>query len=74
MVRDHDSNEWNLRDLQEVIHKEVRVVESELVTSHPPQNLHPTATFHTGAANNPAETNVASQLSCALRILLPYKM
>ena len=40
MVRDHDRNEWNLRDLQEAIQKEVRVFESEFVTSHPPQNLH----------------------------------
>ena len=50
MVREHDSNEWNLSDIQEAIRKEVRVFESELVTSHLPQNLHPTATFHTGAA------------------------
>ena len=64
MVRDHDRNEWNLRDLQEAIRKEVRVFESELVTSHPPQNLHPTATFHTGATNNPSQPNAASQRSC----------
>ena len=63
MVRDR--NEWNLRDLQEAIRKEVRVFESELVTSHPPQNLHPTGTFHTGTTNNPSQPNAASQRSCA---------
>ena len=51
MVRDNDSNEWTLRDLQEAIQKDVQVFESELVTSHPPQSLHPTAAFHTGATN-----------------------
>ena len=65
MVRDHDRNEWNLRDLQEAIRKEVRVFESELATSQPPQNLHPTATFHTGATNNPSQPNTVSQRSCA---------
>ena len=62
MVRDHDSNEWTLRDLQEAIRKEVRVFESELVTSHHPQSLHPTAAFHAGATNQP---NAANQCSCA---------
>ena len=62
MVRDHNSNEWTLRDLQEAIRKEVRVFESELVTSHHPQSLHPTAAFHAGATNQP---NAANQRSCA---------
>ena len=59
MVRDHDSNEWTLRDLQEAIRKDVRVFESELVTSHPPQSLHPTAAFHTGVTNQPNAANQA---------------
>ena len=65
MVRDHDSNGWNLRHHQEAIRKEIYGFESALVTSHPPQNLHPTLTFHTGATNNPSQPNAASQHSCA---------
>ena len=65
MVREHDRNELNLRDLQETIQKEVRVFKSELVTSRPPQHLHPTVIFHTGATNNPFQPNAASQRSCA---------
>ena len=52
MVREHDSNEWNLNDLQEAIRKEVRVFESEFVTNHLSQTPHPTATFHAGARAN----------------------
>ena len=29
MTRGHNSNEWNLRDLQEVTQKEIRVLESD---------------------------------------------
>lgn len=66
MVREHDSNEWNLNDLQEAIRKEVRVFESEFTTNHFPQSLHPTATFHAGArANtNPSKPN-SNQRTCA---------
>ena len=31
------------------------------MTNHPPQNVHPKATFHTGTTNNPSQPNVASQ-------------
>ena len=62
MVRDYDSSEWNLRDLQESIRKEVWVSESEHVTSHSLQSFHPTATFHTDTTNQP---NAANQRSCA---------
>jgi len=54
MAREHDSNQWNLSDLQEAIRKEVRVFESELGTNYTPQNLHPTATFHAGTTGTPA--------------------
>ena len=67
MVREHDSNEWNLRDLQEAIRKEVSVFESELVTSHLPQSLHPTAAFHTGTTKppiTPSQPNTTNRRSC----------
>ena len=57
-VRDHDSKQWNLRDLQEVIRKEVRVFESELVTGHLPQSIHP---FPISATN---QSNAANQCLC----------
>ena len=61
MVRDHDRNEWNLRDLQEAIRKEVRVFESEFVTSHPTQNLHlqqPSTLVQLIIPPNPIQVNV----------------
>ena len=50
MVREHDNDEWDLQGLQEAIRMEVRVFEAEITTGHLPQNLHHTATFHTGTS------------------------
>ena len=66
IVREYDSNEWNLNDLQQAIRKEVRVFESEFVTNPLSQTPHPTATFHAGArANtNPSQPST-NQRTCA---------
>ena len=66
MARGHDSNEWNLRDLQEAIRKEIRVLESEVINGHPPQNLHPTAAFYTSTTRvtNSSQPSLTSQRSC----------
>ena len=65
MVRNNDSNKWNLRDFLETIQKKSHVSESELMINHPPRNLHPTATSYTGATNNPSKSNAVSQYLCA---------
>jgi len=59
MAREHNSNQWNLSDLQEAMRKEVRVFESELGTNYT-QNLHPTATFHAGTTGTPAPPKSSS--------------
>ena len=54
MAWEHNTDEWNLADLQQAIKKDVRVFEAELMTGHPPHCSHPTAAFYavTGKATN----------------------
>ena len=68
MMREHDSNEWNLNDFQEAMHKEVRVFEAKVMNSHLSQSFHPTTAFYTGtskATNTPLQANVPGQQMCA---------
>ena len=66
MARGHDSNEWNLTDLQEAVRKEIHVLESELIYGHLHQSLHPTAAFYTSTTKvtTSSQPSLTSQRSC----------
>ena len=65
-ARGHNSNEWNLTDLQEAVRKEIRVLESELINGHLHQSLHPTAAFYTSTTKvtTSSQPSLMSQRSC----------
>ena len=66
MARGHNSNEWNLTDLQEAVRKEIHVLESELINGHLHQSLHPTAAFYTSTTKvtTSFQPSLMSQRSC----------
>ncbi|XP_065894502.1 uncharacterized protein [Dysidea avara] len=68
VAREHDTDEWNLTDLQQAIKKEVRVFEAELMTGHSPHGSHPTAAFYAGAGKTTnkgtGRSSTPSQRTC----------
>jgi len=68
MVREHNHNEWTLKDLREAIRNEVRVFEAETSITYTSQSSHPIAAFHSNTnkrINPPPRNSSTDQRTCA---------